>query len=39
MQILDIDLDFFQDGHFLYKADDEDNRLSEGEAQPWEREG
>jgi len=38
MQILDIDLDFFQDGRFMYLADDEDKRLSAKEAQPWDKE-
>jgi len=38
MQILDIDLDFFQDGRFLHLADDEDKRLSAEEVQPWGRE-
>ncbi len=37
MQILDIDLDFFQDGRFMYLADDENKRLSAKEAQPWYR--
>jgi len=38
MQILDIDLDFFQDSRFLYLADDENKRLSAKEAKPWKKE-
>jgi len=38
MQILDIDLDFFQDGRFMYLADDEDKRVSAEEALPWKEE-
>ncbi len=38
MQILDIDLDFFQDGRFMDLADDKDKRLSEEQALPWGKE-
>ena len=38
MQILDIDLDFFQDQLHLNLADDKNKRLSAEEAQPWETE-
>jgi hypothetical protein len=38
MQILDIDLDFFQDGRFIYLADNKDKRLSEEQALPWGKE-
>ncbi len=38
MQILDIDLDFFQDGRFIDLADDEDERLSAEQALPWGKE-
>ncbi len=38
MQILDIDLDFFQDGRFTDLPDDENKRLSVEQAQPWEKE-
>lgn len=38
MQILDIDLDFFQDGRFTDLADDEDKRLSAEQALPWGKE-
>lgn len=38
MLILDIDLDFFQDGRFMYLTDDEDKRLSAEQALPWREE-
>lgn len=38
MQILDIDLDFFQDARFTDLADDEDERLSAEQALPWGKE-
>ncbi len=38
MQILDIDLDFFQDGRFMFLADDEGKRVSAEEARPWKKE-
>jgi hypothetical protein len=38
MIIIDIDLDFFQNGRFMYLADDEDKRLSSEQALPWREE-
>ncbi len=38
MQILDIDLDFFQYGRCMHLADDENKRLPAEQAQPWEKE-